>query len=121
MNTLARIMGGVALAALAIAAACGSDSTTSSPTLSGSETPVPTPTLSPLVRTPGPVQPPPVTEYQLIYREQGVIEDIIWATALDDPNQRQELVRVPHREGYGIKASLSPDGEVLAYLSLPDY
>ena len=43
----------------------------------------------------------------------------IWLALPADPTQRVELARIPHREGFGIKPSLSPDGRKLAYLSLP--
>jgi hypothetical protein len=115
MNTFARLFGGAALAALAIAAACGGDS---SPTPSLS--PTPTPSSSPLIQTPGPTQTPPPTDYRLIYREYSATEDVIWAALPTDPTQRQELARIQHRDGFGIKAALSPDGTLLAYLSLPD-
>jgi hypothetical protein len=115
-----RVIGGFALVALAIAAACGSADSgpSSSPTPTAS--PVPTPTLSPLIRTPGPTGAPPETDYRLIYREYSAVEDIIWAALPTDPNQRQEIVRIPHRDGYGVKAALSPDGAIVAFLSLPD-
>ncbi|MEO8458335.1 MAG: hypothetical protein ABI559_11030 [Chloroflexota bacterium] len=119
MKTLARILGGAVLMTLAIAAACGgSDSPTASP--SDSATPSPTPTLSPNIRTPGPTSSPPVTDYRLIYREYTAQEDVIWSAPLDAPDQREEVLRIAHRDGYGVKAVLSPDSTYLAYLSLPE-
>ncbi len=115
MNTFARFFGGATLAALAIAAACGGGA---SPTPSPS--PAPTPSPSPLIQTPSPTQAPPQTDYRLIYREYSATEDIIWAAVPTDPTQRQELARIQHRNGFGVKAALSPDGTLLAYLSLPD-
>lgn len=115
MNPLARVLGGVALAVLAIAAACGG---TDAPTTSS--TPSPTPTLSPLIRTVAPTGEPPASDFRLIYREYTPLEDIIWAALPTDPNQRQEIVRIAHRDGYGVKAALSPDATIVAYLSLPD-
>jgi hypothetical protein len=115
MNIFARLFGGVALAALAMAAACGGGS---SPTPSPS--PMATPSPSPTILTPGPTPTPPQTDYRLIYREYGATEDVIWAAVPTDPTQRQELARIQHRDGFGIKAVLSPDGTLLAYLSLPD-
>lgn len=117
MNTFARILGSVAIVTLAIVAACGGSSDSSpTPTIS----PSPTPTLSPQVFTPGPTGAPPETDYRLIYREYTAGEDIIWAALPSDPNQRQEIIRITHRDGYGVKAALSPDGAIVAYLSLPD-
>ena len=115
MNTFPRFFGGSALAALAIAAACGGGS---SPTPSPSLSPMATP--SPLIHTPGPTQAPPQTDYLLIYRQYSATEDVIWAAAPTDPTRRQELARIQHRDGFGVKAALSPDGTLLAYLSLPD-
>jgi hypothetical protein len=113
MNTFARLFGGATLAALAIAVACGGGS---SPTPS----PSPTPTPSPVINTPGPTASPPQTDYRLVYREYGATEDVIWAALPTDPTQRQELARIQHRDGFGIKAALAPDGTLLAYLALPD-
>ncbi len=114
MNTFARLFGGAALAALTILAACGGGSPTPSPS------PAPTPTPSPIIGTPSPTPAPPQTDYRLIYREYSATEDVIWAAVPTDPTRRQELARIQHRDGFGIKAALSPDGTLLAYLSLPD-
>lgn len=116
MNTTARILGGLAIVALAVAAACGGGGSSPTPTAS----PDPTPTRSPLIQTPGPTGAPPETDYRLIYREYTPQEDVIWAALPSDPNQRQEIIRIAHRDGYGVKAALSPDGTIVAYLSLPD-
>jgi len=114
MKTLAWMSGGITIIVLAFAAACGGSD--SSPTPS----PSPTPTLSPLIHTPGPTGAPPETDFRLIYREYTPQEDIIWSALPTDPNQRQEIVRITHRDGYGVKASLSPDATIVAYLSLPE-
>lgn len=98
-------------------AACGGGGGGPAPSQTGAPTPVPTPTLLPT----GPTQPPPETAYRLLIREFTPTEDIIWRINPLDPAAREEVVRIPHREGYGIKPSLSPDGKLLAYLSLPDY
>jgi len=89
------------------------------PTPSPTATPSPTPT--PEDETPSPTPAPPETAYQIVYREFGQTEDVIWRAAPADPAQRAEIARIPHREGFGIKPSLSPDGKMLAYLSLPEY
>jgi hypothetical protein len=116
MNTFLRVLGLVAVVALAIAAACGGGDSSRIPTASLS----PTPTLSPLIRSPGPTGEPPQTDFRLIYREYTPPEDIIWAALPTDPSQRQEIVRIAHRDSYGVKAALSPDATIVAYLSLPD-
>jgi hypothetical protein len=74
-----------------------------------------------VITTPGPTAEPPATPYRLVYREFGPTEDIIWSVPPADLSQKQEIVRIPHREGFGIKPSLSPDGKMLAYLTLPEY
>ncbi|MEX0682885.1 MAG: hypothetical protein WD904_00240 [Dehalococcoidia bacterium] len=81
----------------------------------------PTPVQTPAGQTPSPAPSPPETAFRLVYREFGQTEDIIWRVPPADPTQREELARIPHREGFGIKPSLSPDGKLLAYLSLPEY
>jgi hypothetical protein len=68
--------------------------------------------------TPSP--PPPDTAFRLVYREAGATEDIIWRAHPADPLQRDELARIPHREGFPVVAALSPDARLIAYLSLPD-
>ena len=115
MRILARFLGFCAIAALAVAMACGGGSdATPSPS------PTPTPSPSPVIHTPGPTQSPPATDYRLVYREYGPTEDVVWASLPNDPAQRLELARITHRDGFGIKAALSPDGTFLAYLALPD-
>jgi Tol biopolymer transport system component len=91
----------------------------------GSETPTPTlkPTATPTAAprpTPGPTQAPPETSYRLVYREYGETEDVIWQVLPQDPAQRSEMARIPHREGFATVPSLSPDGKLLAYVTLPD-
>jgi hypothetical protein len=55
-----------------------------------------------------------------VYREAGATEDVIWRIHPADPSQREEIVKIPHREDFPVVASLSPDGRLLAYLSQPD-
>ncbi len=93
----------------------------------GSAAPSPTPTLEPTATptaapppTPGPTQAPPETSYRLMYREFGPTEDVVWRVVPQDPAQREEIARIPHREGFATVPSLSPDGKMLAYLTLPD-
>lgn len=114
---LARLCAVPLLALVALAVACGGGGQ-GSPTPTATELVTPTPTLS--IKTPGPTSQPPATNYRLLYREFTPNEDVIWSALPSDPTQREEVVRIPHREGYGIKPSLSPDGKLLAYLSLPE-
>jgi hypothetical protein len=118
-NRLIAAGGAVAVLAVAgvlLAATAGGGA--QGPTPSPSPSPPPTPMPSPA--TPPPTQPPPQTSWRLVYREFGPAEDIIWRVAPQDPAQREELARIPHREGFGTNPSLSPDGKLLAYLSLPE-
>jgi hypothetical protein len=78
-----------------------------------------TPTAAPRP-TPGPTQAPPKTSYRLVFRQYGKTEDVIWRVLLQDPKQRSVVIKLPHREGFATVPSLSPDGKLLAYLSLPD-
>jgi len=103
---------------LAVVLASGGDGD-SGATPAPTATPSPSPT--PFGQTPSPTPAPPESAYRLVYREFTPTEDVIWAAPPADPSQREELARIPHREGFGIKPSLSPDGKLLAYLSLPEY
>ncbi len=55
----------------------------------------------------------------LVYSEFGRNSDTIWAAQPDNPTQRTQLTSVDHAPEYGIVASLSPDGEYIAYNVLP--
>jgi len=98
--------------ALLLASACGGGSGPAA-----TPTPGPTPTPAP---TAPPTEAPPDTPYRLVFREFGATEDTIWRALPWDPSQREQLAVIPHREGFGAVASLSPDGRMLAYLTLPD-
>lgn len=106
-----RILAALLIASSALAACGGGDD---------AETPTPSPSPSPEPETTSPTPAPPETGYRFVYREYGAKEDIIWRVVPWDPAQRERLVGIPHREGYGVVASISPDGRMLAYLSLPD-
>jgi hypothetical protein len=108
----------VLVAGLLILAACGDDDG-DPPT--GTPTASPTPTATATKRPPVPTSSPPVTELRLLIREFTATEDVIWKVDPLAPEGKEEVARIPHREGYGIKPSLSPDGTLLAYLSLPDF
>ncbi len=106
-----RILAALLIALSALAACGGGDD---------AETPTPSPSPSPEPGTTSPTPAPAETGYRFVYREYGAKEDIIWRVVPWDPAQRERLVGIPHREGYGVVASISPDGRMLAYLSLPD-
>lgn len=108
----------VMLLALLLAVSCGDGDAPVG------RTPTPSATFPPI--TPigegsiTPTPPPPETPYRLVYRQFGETEDIIWQVNPADPEDRIELARIGHREGFGIVASLSPDGRQLAYLLQPE-
>jgi Tol biopolymer transport system component len=56
---------------------------------------------------------------RLLYKEFGSEADIIWLAAADEPQRRGKVAEVEHAANVGISASLSPDGESIAYLMLP--
>ncbi len=96
-----------------LVAACGGGS---GPT--PTPTPAPTPTATPLpTATPA----APDTPSRLVYREFGQTQDTIWRVQGNNLANREQLAVIPHREGWGTKPALSPDGRLLAYLSLSDY
>lgn len=111
---LSRVAGAI-VASLLLLGACGGGGDGVTPT------PSPTPT-SFATRTPepSPTPAPPETAYRLVYREYGETEDVIWRVVPGDPGQREKLASIPHRAGFGVVGALSPDGRMLAYLSLPE-
>lgn len=110
----------VVIALIVVVAGTGSgDDATPTPSPTPSPTASPSPT--PIGQTPTPTPAPPESAYRLIYREFGQLEDVIWSANPSNPADRVELARIPHREGFGIKPALSPDGKKLAYLSQPEF
>jgi len=90
---------------------------------SGTAGATPTPSFavaSPVDGTITPTPPAPDTPYRLVYQELGATEDIIWRVVPSDPTQREELAKIPHREGWSVEPSLSPDGRLVAYIALPE-
>lgn len=55
----------------------------------------------------------------IVYSEFGHWADTIWAADPDDPNNRAYVTTVEHSPGFGISASVSPDGAYVAYAALP--
>ncbi len=106
-----RIFAALLVLSCAVAACGGGDD---------AETPTPSPSASPEPETPTPTPAPPETVYRFVYREYGAKEDVIWRIVPWDQAQRERLAAIRHREGYGVVASISPDGRMLAYLSLPE-
>ena len=89
----------------------------------GGGDPTPTPSTSPatpFAPSGEPSPAPPDTAYRFLYREFGSTQDVVWSVNAKDPSQREQIAAVPHREGWGVKPALSPDGKVLVYLSQPE-
>ena len=55
---------------------------------------------------------------RLLYKEFGSEADTIWLAAAAEPQRRGKVAEVEHAPDMGISASLSPDGERIAYLAL---
>lgn len=66
-----------------------------------------------------PTPPAPETEYWLVYREFGAQQDTVWRVSPQDPANRQQVAVIAHSDGCGTRASLSPDGRLLAYTVQP--
>lgn len=51
----------------------------------------------------------------VVYSEFGKDADVIWAADPGDPSDRVALGAAPHAANFGVQASLSPNGEYVAY------
>jgi len=80
----------------------------------GEEEVSPTPTG---VATP-PLTGVPAEGLRVLYKEFGSEADVIWLAAASEPQRRGKVAEVEHAPDMGISASLSPDGERIAYLAL---
>jgi Tol biopolymer transport system component len=96
----------LALTILAALAASGCDG-------GGEASPTPT-----AVATPSPTG-VPEEGLRLVYKEFGSDADVIWLASAAEPQSRERVAKVEHAPNMGISASLSPDGERIAYLALP--
>ena len=68
------------------------------------------------------VMPPFISEpkgAEFVYSEMLGDLTVLWAAKADDPKSRVSLGSVNHQQGYGIKGSVSPDGQKIAYTALP--
>lgn len=63
-------------------------------------------------------QPSQTAPPKFLYEELNGESSTISIANADNPGQRRELLTLAHRNGYGIKARLSPDGAKLAYNAL---
>jgi len=55
---------------------------------------------------------------RLLYKEFGSEADVIWLASAAEPRRRGKVAKVEHAPNEGISASLSPNGESIAYLAL---
>ena len=84
----------------------------------GTATPTPTPTRIGTL-TPTPTVGPPLEGARLVYKEFGSEADVFWLAAAADPQRWVQFAQAEHAAGSGIRASLSPDGKLVAYTLLP--
>ena len=54
----------------------------------------------------------------LLYREFGSGADTLWVAPAASPTDRKSVAQIEHAPDWGIVASLSPDGNLVAYLVL---
>jgi Tol biopolymer transport system component len=54
----------------------------------------------------------------LLYREFGSGADTLWVAPAASPTDRKSVAQIEHASNWGIMASLSPDGKLVAYLVL---
>jgi len=91
--------------------ACGDGSSGGDPTVVP-RTPSPTATT-------GPLPTEQASPFVFVYREFGGGEDILWQLNPTNPDQKAELARIPHSEGFGVWPSLAPDRRSIAYVVFP--
>jgi hypothetical protein len=68
--------------------------------------------------TPSTSATPAATGPTLLYREFGSGADTLWVAPAASPTDRKSVGRIDHASNWGISASLSPDGSMVAYLVL---
>jgi dipeptidyl aminopeptidase/acylaminoacyl peptidase len=70
----------------------------------------------------GSVSPAAATEQpapRIVFSEFSIGEDTLWSAPADDPSERTLIATIPHAAEYGILASVSPNGALVAYTVLP--
>ena len=91
---------------------------------SGGQT-APSPTApggSPAAGTPTDTPQPPLdpTGYRFVYGEFGAEADTIWSIKPNDISDRVEVAKIPHKAGWAVTPALSPDGQKIAYIAMPE-
>ena len=94
-------------------------------TCGGGEPSEQTPAPSIDVRSPGeetipPTPPPGDTSFRIVFQESGATEDKIWRVSPSNPANREPVASIKHRDGWSVKASLSPDSRSIAYIAVPE-
>lgn len=56
---------------------------------------------------------------RIVYSELTGQQSTLWIASAADLPRARPIATVSHREGYGLRAALSPDGKRIAYLVLP--
>ena len=54
----------------------------------------------------------------LLFREFASDADTLWVAPASGPTDRKSVARIDHAPNWGVMASLSPDGNLVAYLAL---
>ncbi|MBI1885031.1 MAG: PD40 domain-containing protein [Chloroflexi bacterium] len=104
------------LAAL-LAACAGGAGPAPTPTATRMPVAKPTPTATP---TATPTRTPDPTAFKLVYRKFGPTSDFILKVSPRNLARTELLAEVPHAQGFGIVASLSPGGKAVAYTVMPE-
>ena len=94
-------------------------------TCGGSQTSERTPAPSIDVRSPSeetisPTPPAGDTPFRVVFQESGATEDKIWRVSPSNPTNREPVATIKHRDGWSVKASLSPDSRSVAYIAVPE-
>ncbi|TMG07510.1 MAG: hypothetical protein E6I09_00310 [Chloroflexi bacterium] len=75
---------------------------------------------SPSEETISPTPPAGDTSFRLVFQESGATEDKIWRVSPSNPTNREPVATIKHRDGWNVKASLSPDSRSIAYIAVPE-
>ncbi len=62
---------------------------------------------------------PPISGPAFLYQEFASGADTLWLAPAGGPADRKSVAQIDHAPDWGISASLSPDGNLVAYLVLP--
>src|SRR5436309_3704476 len=74
----------------------------------------------PSEETISPTPPAGDTSFRIVFQESGATEDKIWRVSPSNPANREPVASIKHRDGWSVKASLSPDSRSIAYIAVPE-